>query len=314
MSAIPAGRTSCKRGKGAVATESELPDLPPGRTVTAELSLTPVRRGYVRLAGLYLTCPDPLGLFKARVATGEAQSLLVLPRRYPVHWVEPIGASRDRVGGASQSASTGGTDEFAALREYRPGDPLRHIHWKGWARHATPIVKEFHEEAFARQALLLDTFLREDGTRVQFEEAVSVAASFACAVPSRRSVMDLLFIGTEVHRVTSGPGLGTTDQMLEALACVKESARAPFALLSDAVKAHAGELTGCICVLLDWNRERRRLIEWLRHAAIPVLVLVVLDPESDSALDPGPMADQPDRFHVLEAGAAEGALALLSNR
>ena len=288
----PRWATLMRLRKGAVATEVVLPDMPPGRTVRAKMEITPVRRGYVRLDRLHIHRTDPLGLFKARVTAGEPQSLLVLPRRYPVEWIELAGASRDRIGGMSHSASTGGTEEFASLREYRPGDPMRHIHWKGWARHGVPIVREYHEEVFARQALVLDTFLPAAGTRVQFEEAVSVAASFVGAAPGR-NVLDLMFVGTEVHRVSSGPGLGSADQMLEALAGVQESPHRQIDRLRDAIVRHADELTACVCVFLAWDEARRELIERLNRLGLPLLVLVVLDEGQPAMLDPGPMASAP---------------------
>ena len=41
----------------------------------------------------------------------------------------------------------------------------------------------------------------------------------------------------------------------------------------------------------------------------PVLILVVT--ETDSALEPGPMADQPERFHFLPMDQIAGKLAQL---
>ena len=288
-----------RRRRGASIEPTEMPDLPPGRSLRVDMELTPIRRGFIRFAGLDILRPDPLGIFKARVRIAQPDSLLVLPRRYRVQWLDLSGGSRDRAGGLSQGASIGGSDEFASLREYRPGDPLRHIHWKGWARHGTPIVKEFHEQHFARQALILDTYLPERGTRTQFEEAVSVGASFAMAASMQRGIMDLLFAGDKVYRETSGPGLGTTDGLLEALACVRFITHEPFALLQDAVWAHASELSGCICVMLDWDEARRDFIESLRSLDLPLLVLVMTVPGEGATLDPGPMSDQPERFRVL---------------
>lgn len=307
----PRWATLMRLRKGAIVREAGLPDLPPGRSVSVKLELTPVRRGYVRLDRLYIHRPDPLGLFKARVTAGQAQSLLILPRRYPVDWVELAGASRDRLGGASHSGSLGGLEEFASLREYRPGDPMRHIHWKGWARHGVPIVKEYHEEVFARQALVLDTCLPAGGSSLQFEEAVSVAASFVGAAPSR-NVMDLVFFGGQVHRVSSGPGVGGAERLLEALACVSESPDQGLEPLRDRIAEHAGELTACVCVLLAWDAPRRDLIEQLVRLGLPLLVLVVVDEAEPRNLDPGPMRVAPQRFHVIPAGAAREHLARMS--
>jgi uncharacterized protein (DUF58 family) len=55
-------------------------------------------------------------------------------------------------------------------------------------------VKEFEDEFFVRHALVLDTFTDEPHSEI-LEEAVSVAASFACTVLTQESLLDLLFVG-----------------------------------------------------------------------------------------------------------------------
>ncbi len=187
--------------KGASCEETELPELPPGEWVDVRLRLIPHRRGFIRLRAASISKADPLGVFKALRQIGRAESLLVLPKRYQVSWAELLGRAQDRIGGQSQAASTGGSEEFASLREYRAGDPMRHIHWKGWARLGEPVVREFHEECFVRQGLILDTFFPREASDQRFEEAVSVAASFAYAAPQQRRDA-----GADVRRRPDLPG------------------------------------------------------------------------------------------------------------
>lgn len=302
-----------RRRAGAHPRPVPIPDIPPGGCVDVPVSWRPLRRGYVRLAGASILRPDPLGIYNARRRIPLRDSVLVLPRRYPVNWTAWTGSQRDKPGGLSQAASTSGVEEFAALREYRPGDPLRHIDWKGWARLGMPIVKEFFETCFVRQALILDTWLPADAPATRFEAAVSVAASFVASGPSVvRGALDLIFVGTAVHRVSAGAGVGSLDGVLEALACVESRPREQFAMLRDCVEERAGELSACVCILLAWDEERRALVAGLRRAGVPVLVLLMDDAEPDSAPEPGPMADQPERLRVLAPARLAPALAELT--
>ena len=302
-----------RRRVGAHPRALALPDLPPGARVEVAVHWRPLRRGYVHLAGCSLLRPDPLGLFHARRRIRLHESLLVLPRRYPVNWTAWTGELRDKPGGLSQAASSSGVEEFAALREYRPGDPLRHIDWKGWARFGMPIVKEFFETCFVRQALILDTWLPADAGSARFEAAVSVAASFAASGPAAlRGALDLVFVGTSVHRVAAGAGVGSLDGVLEALACVEAEPRGRFAMLNECVEARAAELSSCVCVLLAWDEARRDLVTRLRRRGVPVLVLIVGDTDSESPPEPGPMADQPARLKVLSAARLATDLAALA--
>ncbi len=289
--------------RGASSEELMLPDLPPGEWVEARLRLLLHRRGFVRLRAVMIAKADPLGVFKAIVRAGRPESLLVLPRRYEVSWAELLGRAQDRIGGQSQATSAGGSEEFASLREYRPGDPMRHIHWKGWARLGQPVVREFHEECFVRQGLILDTFLPGETSNACFEEAVSVAASFAYAAPAGTGTLELMFVGERVYQVESGRGPGAADRLLEALACVEATPNQPFARLQKAVVGRAAELSACVCVLLAWDEARREMVARLRNLGVPLLVLVLVDGDAD--LEPGPMSDCPTRFKRLRVEHVE---------
>ena len=150
----------------------------------------PLRRGYLRFTGVTVARADPLGLFRAVRPIARPESLLVLPRRYPVPPIRLPGTRKFQPGGVALASSVGESEEFVSLRDYRPGDPRRRIHWKSWARVGKPVVREYQDEFFVRHALVLDTFSRtEPGER--FEAAVSVAASLACTLDTGESLLDL---------------------------------------------------------------------------------------------------------------------------
>jgi uncharacterized protein (DUF58 family) len=58
--------------------------------------------------------------------------------------------------GLHRSPHRGFSAEFAELRGYRPGDDLRHIDWRMYARSDRYYVKQFEEETNLRAYLLLD--------------------------------------------------------------------------------------------------------------------------------------------------------------
>lgn len=289
--------------------QAEMPPAPPGQTVNVPVALTPLRRGVLRLNGVTIARVDPLGLFRGFFKVPLPQSVLILPKRYPLPPISLPGTMKYQQGGVTQAAHVGQSEEFVALREYRHGDPLRHIHWRSWARVGKPVVKEFEDEFFVRHALVLDTFTEQPHDEV-FEEAVSVAASFACALRNQESLLDLLFVGPNSFCFTAGRGLAHTDQMLEILAGVRPCREKPFASLESLVLGHAARVTGCICVLLDWDEPRQELVRKLKAIGVPVLVLVVAAAGTET-LDPGPLRDEPERFLVLVPGKITEGLAKL---
>ncbi len=149
-----------ERRRGARLPEAPVPPLLPGGEAEVRVEALPVRRGRLRLVGVTLARPDPFGLYRGFLRLPAPQSLLILPRRYPVPDLDLPGTRRYQQGGVALAASVGDSEEFASLRDYRPGDPLRRIHWRSWARVGRPIVKEYQDEFFVRHALVLDTFGR----------------------------------------------------------------------------------------------------------------------------------------------------------
>jgi uncharacterized protein (DUF58 family) len=290
-------------------SEGALASIEPGRTAEARIDLVPLKRGHIRFRGLTVARPDPLGLVKSFARVPLPESLLVLPRRYALPPIALPGTMKYQPGGVALASSVGQSEEFVSLRDYRQGDPLRRIHWRSWARAGRPIVKEFQDEFFVRHALVLDTFSSHPDNAL-FEEAVSVAASFACTLQTQESLLDLLFAGTQAYCFTSGRGLAHADQMLEVLAAVQVCADQSFDTLEALVLNHIRAVSGCVLVLLSWDEPRQRLVGQLRALGVPLLVLVLREPAA-GPLDPGPLRDEPQALRLLELGTIAEGLARL---
>jgi uncharacterized protein (DUF58 family) len=296
--------------KPATLGQVAVPPLPAGQRVAVAVQLTPLRRGLLRLSGITLARADPLGLFRGFVKLPLPQSVLILPKRYALPQIRLPGTMKYQQGGVAQAAHVGQSEEFVALRDYRHGDPLRHIHWRSWARVGKPVVKEFEDEFFVRHALVLDTFTDEPYGEV-FEEAVAVAASFACTLGTQESLLDLLFVGPDSFCFTAGRGLAHTDQMLEILAGVRACRQKSFQALEHLVLDHVARVTGCVCVMLSWDSARQEFVRKLKALGLPVLVLVVAPAGKNNPLDPGPLKDEPEQFIQLEAGKIQEGLTRL---
>ena len=238
-------------------------DLKPGQQARIFIELTPLRRGVIRLDDLRVLLPDPFGLFqRCRKVKAPPATLTVLPRRYPLPPIELPGGAAFKISGEANTNSIGNSGEFVGLRDYRPGDPLRQIHWKSWARTGRPIVKELEDTFYPRYGLIVDT-LSCDRTDHQFEEAISVAASFAASIDTSESLLDLMFIKNEAHIVTAGRGVERAEKLLEVLAGVIPGAdRRIHQALAQLVLRHRDDLTSCLVILNGWDESRA---EFLSH-------------------------------------------------
>jgi len=245
--------------------------------------------------------PDPLGLIRAMRRYPARQSLLVLPRIYRIPRLHLPGRRKYQHGGMSLASRIGDSQEFLSLRDYQPGDPVRSIHWRSYAKRGQPIVKEFQDEFFVRQGLVLDTFL-EGGTEAMFEDAVSLAASFQLAMEQQDALVDLLLVENRSYCFTSGRGLGSAANILEVLACIQPCKDLLFSSLQELLLLHAAEVSGLIMILLEWDEKRRALVQRLMAMDTPVVVILVTPGEDAPAPEPGPLATTPERLIPLVSG------------
>jgi uncharacterized protein (DUF58 family) len=286
---------------------AELGPLQPGERRELRLAFTPRRRGRIELAGLTVGRSDPLGLVRGLVRVPLEAKVIALPRRYRLPEVALPGKRKFQPGGVSLAASVGDSEEFLALRDYRPGDPLHRIHWKSFARSGKPVVKEYQDEFFERHALVLDTGgagPKGRGEDAAFEDAVAVAASFVYTLDTHECLLDLLFVGGEVRAYTAGRGQMQAEHMLEVLAAVGPSAPEEFSALAQAVLARRAILSSVILILLSWDEARSRLVASLRASGSEVRALLVC-PERDAP------AERPAGVVLLHPGAIEKGLAAL---
>ena len=299
--------SSIHKKRGASIVPVTINTLAPGEMLEKKVTLHPVRRGYLYFQQIKIAKSDPLGLFRSVRNYPHHDRLLILPRRYRLPQISLPGRRKYQHGGMNLASAVGDSQEFLSLRDYRPGDPLRAIHWRSYAKKGEPVVKEQQDEYFSRYGLVLDTFL-DNRTEPVFEDAVSVAASLAISVRGQDALLDLLFIGNEAYRFTSGRGLAGAENMLEILACVTGCMSSPFHTLERLVMQHATESSGFICIFLDWDDQRRQLVRRLRAMHLPVQVIVISQSGTVNQAGNDPMSDQPQSFWVLEAGSIQQSL------
>ena len=288
------------RNQVAHVDETALPALAPGATAEVRVRGRAYRRGTLRIEAATVARADPLGLVRRLTRIPGGDKLVVLPRRYSLPPVALPGARRYQHGGVTLASSVGDSEEFMSLRDYRPGDPLQRIHWKSYARSGKPVVKEYQDEFFERHALVLDTCTDVDGA--VFEEAVSIAASFACTLDTQECLLDLMFVGPESYCYTAGRGQMQPGSLLEILAGVRASGGRGFRRLHDAVLARRAALSGCILILLAWDEPRQELARALQQSGLPFKVLLVSERE---------IARAPGWLRVLDPGKIQEGLAKL---
>jgi uncharacterized protein (DUF58 family) len=114
-------------------------DLTPKQNTIVYLPVVAHKRGWLILERLNIFTQYPMGIFNAWSNVGLDLRCLVYPKPDYTHPLPDLGLSPFKEG----SQQVGGTDDFAGLRSYQPGDSPKHIAWKTVAREQEVMTKQF---------------------------------------------------------------------------------------------------------------------------------------------------------------------------
>lgn len=188
--------------------------------------------------------------------------------------------------GMHKSPDHGSSVEFAQHREYSPGDEIRHIDWKAFAKSDRFYVKQFEDETNLRCYLLLDTSGSMDYAGGDRPTKMLYAARLATAL-----AWMLLRQGDAVGLLTFGERLGEylpprarPDhfwRMVEALqkAPVSGPTNVVGALERIAEVAGRRSLVILLSDCMDFDHRLTAIARQLRRRRHRVAVLHVLDPD-----------------------------------
>lgn len=240
--------------------ETPLPvSLPPGRSDTVQYGLRLARRGVHTVPSIELESSDLLGLAPHVRRIPLATEIIVYPRTVELaHELLPL----DRGGGSAPieaSREKGEGSGFFGIREYRPGDPLRHVHWPTTARLDRLAVIEWEAEQSTDTILALDTRASavvelDDGSTLDL--AAGVAASLGKLIMDRGDTLELLVPGQ--HPWTNSRGSGNSmATLLEQLARTGPSEGSDLAAL---LRDRSARLVPGVLVAILTARGDERLI------------------------------------------------------
>lgn len=146
-------------------------------------SLKGEKRGYYRLGPAQLTSGDVFGLFPRSTSQPDREEVIVYPQVYPL---AELGLPTDQLWGDIRTHNLfHDITRFNGIRDYRPQDSLKHIHWKASARRGALQVKTFESTATLEALLLVPIDSFSKASDEDFELALSTAASLAFYLSQR---------------------------------------------------------------------------------------------------------------------------------
>jgi uncharacterized protein (DUF58 family) len=158
----------------------------------------------------------------SRMETISHESIIIAHPR-----TEPVGAitihpRRTRAFAGPVKANRGGQGlDFFGCRSYVPGDDIRRVNWRAYARQDTLIVNEYELERLADVNVIVDARLQAHcqlGKETTFDHSIRAAGSLASHFLRAGNIVGLLVYGDLVHWVFPGVGKRHERKIFDALA------------------------------------------------------------------------------------------------
>jgi len=238
------------------------------------------RRGAHTLETIQVISADLLGLYTIRSRVASQSHILVYPRItslppevLPADW----GGGQDPM---TEAQRRGEGTSFSGIRDYRPGDPLRHIHWRSAARLRKLAVVEWEDEESTSAVVAVETLRGSDRSLTSgsttLDLAAGLAASLASVILAKGGALRLLTPGVGEWRAASTRGVGVLPELLETLA--RMTAESPSPLAAELQRIGSDLAPGTLVCWITATPDEHLLatVRWLRSAHLRPVVYAIL--------------------------------------
>ena len=280
-----------------------LPWLAAGQEQRLELTGRCPRRGRIPLKGIRVTSRFPFGLFSCSVDLPVPGELIVYPAigrlRHDIwqphgYWGQEAPRKMHR---------RGAPDEFYGVREYRPGDSLRWVHWRRSARTGKLVVRE-HVPLQAAQLIVLvdpwpapppDSRPARPKPNPAAERIISAAATIVCDSLERGHRVGLIARSTIPVVIAPAGGRPQRQRLLHELALLCPGTGPDLDVLVSRVRWTTGWHARCLLCISQLGPAHTRVLRFLDTRAEGVTVLAPGTEALDRLFDSSPQAHRERR-------------------
>ena len=248
--------------------------------VIRRYTVTGVQRGAWKYGPVKLVCSDIFGFRSQRKEFADTSLLLVYPRLYTL---PELGLDSRHPFGDYESRNRLVDDpiRLSGVREYLPGDNVRHIHWKATARRQELQTKLFEPSASRPLAIFINirTFNhRFEGINPELREfGISVGASLARWAQLRGEAFGvyangLMQAGRRVRIATSAH----PQQLMRVLEALAHCGGVPHTTIERVLQLEADNLrygTSIVLISATLPESLRRVVADLQRRGFAITLL-----------------------------------------
>lgn len=235
------------------------------RRVKAHYVTMPLPRGFYRFESLVCSTEDIFGLFEHAGTLQLGDTFMVRPKTvFIADWQQHRQAMKGRHFQTVTTQALRESTQINGVREYIYGDRISRIHWNATAKTGVWKSKEFERESLPKTVIMLDRNRDHYRNAVQFELAVSVAASLLEYGQRQQLAMGLLSVGKASAYLEPGRLASHYRRMLHHLVGAEADGTYPLhSILQDRLRDF---VPGCFFVIVSPLADERMMqtLRWIR--------------------------------------------------
>ncbi|QDT31005.1 DUF58 domain-containing protein [Thalassoglobus polymorphus] len=263
-----------------------IPSIPKGKQMTLPVTVQASKRGNYILPGARIHSTFPFNLMRFGKAQTDQWELQVLPAFSPLEQFEVPFSRKSQADGVSAEIRVGDSPEYIGNRDYTPGEPVRRLDFKAWARVGRPVVREYQDEFNSQAAIFLDTHLprrwgRARKDRLRLDAAVSLTAAIAHQMDQHDASVEVFLAGADLFLFQPAAGVTHFESVMEVLSVTELTNSESLSQLAPVIADSLEDVSVVFCVFVDWDESREQFVRGIVESGCAVRLLLVSESEPD---------------------------------
>ena len=238
-------------------------------------------RGFYTIGPVCVRVQDAFGLFHNEREINLYDDFLVFPKMEDIKDALIKSRVPKIFTGAVNIRNPGEGSNFYNLREYIPGDPMKKVNWKAWARSGKMMVNEYERDAVSDIILIIDSrAVSETGpvSRNSLVYSTRAAASLAQYFLSRRDSVGLVTYSDEIVSVDRDSGKKQLYVILTKLAGAMAKGNTPLKIVTNRILPHINR--GSPIIILSPLEDDPTILDAIRDLRARNFDVTILSPSS----------------------------------
>jgi len=251
--------------------------IPPNSSIDMEYTLKFEKRGVYRFPHTTIISRFPFGFFEKSTEYPCKSEIIVFPQVKKIDRALSL-SSEFELNKSRKEKISEGSDIFHGIREFRPGDNPKWIHYRSTAKFQKLMLKEFEMEEINKALIILDTFIPPKGDgRYSFllEEGIILAASLANYFKEQRCDVNFATYTPELTIIKAEKGKNNLYDIFLNLALLQPNPQHRIESIFPRIESSLFKKSLNITILLDSDEETRKKFQSLaRDYALSKIIAI----------------------------------------